>query len=281
MTAVHIRQLQLIANELRQDVIRVLGEAQSGHTGGSLGTADIFAALYFHPILRHRAKQPHWPARDRFVLSNGHICPILYASLARAGFFPPRHLHTLRRINSILQGHPNRLDTPGVEVSTGPLGEGLSAAVGMAIAAKIQGEKHHVFCMVGDGEMQEGMIWEALMLAGHRQLPNFTMIVDRNYLQIDGKTEEINRLDPLDKKLRAFNFHTVHLDGHSMSDVVSTLEMAKRYKKGPVAIIARTIMGKGVSFMQDDAYWHGSPPKKDQIEPALLELQRVHKQLSV
>lgn len=272
-------QLQLIANDLRKDVVTMLAESASGHTGGSLGTADIFAALYFYPIVRYRAKQIHWTDRDRFVLSNGHICPILYATLARAGFFSKKHLRHLRKIGSILQGHPNRLDTPGIETSTGPLGQGVSTAVGMAIAAKMDRLKHHVYAMVGDGEMQEGVVWEAFMLAATRKLNNFTVIVDRNKLQIDGKTEEINALDPLTDKMRSFGFSVFEIDGHSIPKVVEALEKARRAKGRPTAIIANTIMGKGVSFMENDAHWHGTAPNEQQLAGALRELDEKAEQL--
>jgi transketolase len=277
--ATSIISLKRIANDLRQEVIHMLLKAKSGHTGGSLGTADIFAALYFYPILKHRPKQPLWEGRDRFVLSNGHICPIQYAALARAGYFPKAWLQTLRQEGSMLQGHPNRIDTPGVEVSTGPLGQGISAAVGMALAGQLDKAKHHVFCMIGDGEMQEGMVWEALMLAGHKKLDNLTIIVDRNFLQIDGRTEEINGLDPLDDKLKAFRFNVVEIDGHDMQRVVEVLQNSKKRTGKPTFIIANTVMGKGVKFMEDDAYWHGNPPKPEQAEQALTELKAAKKNL--
>lgn len=272
------RDIALFANTLRQDVIRMLVQAKSGHTGGALGTADFFAAMYYAPILNYKPSRPKWIERDRFVLSNGHICPILYATLARVGVIPLEWLNRFRALNSPLQGHPNRLDTPGVEVSTGPLGQGIGAAVGMAMAARMDQSTRHVYCMVGDGEMQEGAVWEAIMLAGHQKLAGLTVFVDRNYLQIEGETEDIVGLDPLKNKFDAFNWDVMEVDGHSIPDILHASMWAKNNSR-PTAIILDTIMGKNVSFMENDAYWHGNPPNEEQAARALVELEKIRKEI--
>jgi transketolase len=258
---------------IRADLIKMLAGAGSGHTGGPMGTADMFTALYFGGLLKYDPKNPSWPERDYFVLSNGHICPILYVTLAHAGFFPVEELSTLRRLGTRLQGHPHRLDTPGVEVSAGSLGQGISVAVGMAMGLKSDGKPNQVVCMTGDGELEEGSCWEAFMAAARYALDNLTVIVDRNYLQIDGHTDlYVSSLDPLDEKFRAFNFDTYACDGNDMADFIDTFHKARAARGKPRVIIARTVMGKGVSFMEDDHAWHGKPPNAQEAELALQEL---------
>ncbi|MGB9773190.1 MAG: transketolase [Bacteroidota bacterium] len=270
-----ITQLREMAKEIRRDIIRMLVEAKSGHSGGPLGAADIFTVLYFGGVLRYRPDDPWWQDRDRLVLSAGHMCPVLYATLAEAGFFPKEELMTLRKLGSRLQGHPGRdKGLPGIETSSGSLGQGLSIAVGMALGGKYLSKANwRVYSFNGDGELQEGSIWEAIMAAGHYKLDNLTMIVDRNYCQIDGVTEQVMGIDPLDEKLRAFRWHVVNANGHDMESLLAAFAEARETKGKPTAIIARTIMGKGVSFMENDCSWHGKPPTKEQGERALAELQ--------
>lgn len=237
-----------------------------------MGTADMFAALYLGGLLKYDPKNPQWEERDRFVLSNGHICPILYVTLAHAGFFPKEELGTLRQLGSILQGHPHRWDTPGVEVSAGSLGQGISVAVGMALGLKHDGKASNLVCMMGDGELQEGSCWEAFMSAVKYKLDNLIVIIDRNFLQIDGHTEEVSNLEQLDKRFEAFNFRVLKCDGHNISQFIDTYNEALKTEGKPTVIIARTIMGKGVSFMEDDHAWHGKPPNKEEAIKALEEL---------
>ncbi|MCB9803036.1 transketolase [Candidatus Nomurabacteria bacterium] len=265
-------ELKKIANELRQDVIRSLKNAGSGHSGGSLGMADIFAVLYF-AILNHDPKKPNLKNRDRLILSNGHICPILYASLARAGYFPLAKLKTLRKLNSDLQGHPHNLSLAGVETSSGPLGQGISQAVGMALAAKLDHLKHHIFCVTSDGEHNEGQVWEAIMTANKYHLGNLINIIDYNGIQIDGYTKDIMPLGNLKTKYESFGWKVLETNGHDLKQIIKTLDKAKTYQKSPVAIIAHTILGKGVSFMENKYPWHGKAPNQEQASRALEELQ--------
>ncbi len=267
-----IKFLEEMANTLRQDVIKMLVEAGSGHSAGPLGMADIFATLYFH-ILNHDPKKPHWPERDKVVLSNGHICPILYATLARAGYFPLEELKTLRKINSRLQGHPHRAALPGVETTSGPLGSGLSQAIGMALAAKLDSKKYRIYCLMSDGEHQEGNTWEAVMFAGKNRISNLTAILDRNNIQIDGSTENIMPLEPLRAKYESFNWHVMEVDGHNIQDFTDAVAEARAIHERPTMIIAYTIPGRGVSFMEDDYRWHGKPPKPEEAKIALRELR--------
>ncbi len=269
-----LKFLEEMANVLRQDIIEMLLEAGSGHSAGPLGMADIFSALYFH-ILRHNPKTPDWPERDRVVLSNGHICPVLYASLARAGYFPVEELKTLRKLGSRLQGHPHRKALPGIETTSGPLGSGLSQSIGMALSAKLNKEKHYVFCLMSDGEYQEGNMWEAVMLAGKYRLNNLIGIIDRNNIQIDGFTEDVMALEPLRAKYESFNWHVLEVDGHNILQIASAVVEAKAIFEKPTAIIAHTIPGKGVSFMERDYLWHGIPPNKKQASEALKELRTL------
>lgn len=277
----HLSELALIATKLREDVVRMLLEAKSGHSAGSLGTADIFAALYFH-ILNIDPKNPKDPKRDRFILSNGHICPILYATLAHKGFFPIEELHTLRKINTRLQGHPHNLALPGVENSSGPLGQGLSLACGMALAAiapTAPFEGHRIYVMTSDGELQEGQTWEAAMFAPNKNLTNITWIIDRNNIQIDGYTEQIMPLENLRAKLEAFNWYVIEIDGHNIEEIINACNMAKAVSQRPTVIVAHTIPGKGVDFMENKFEWHGQPPNKEEAAEALKELRTLQGQI--
>lgn len=269
-----IAQLQQKAKELRRDVVQMVAGARSGHPGGALGAADLLTVLYYQ-YLRHRPDDPRWPERDRFVLSNGHICPILYAILADRGYFPKSELQRLRRLGSILQGHPSlSVGTPGVEHSGGSLGLGLSVSVGMALAAQLDKRDYRVYCMISDGECQEGQTWEAAMSAAHYRLDNLCVIIDRNGTQIDGRTEEIMSLEPLAEKWRAFGWHLIEIDGHNYEQIISAFErfLHHRGTQRPTAILARTVIGKGVSFMENDYHWHHGAPNQEQLEQALREL---------
>jgi len=254
-----IKFLEEMANTIRQDIILELTEAGSGHTAGPLGMADIFTALYFH-ILKHDPQNPDWPERDRLVLSNGHICPVRYAAMARAGYFPVEELKTLRKLGTRLQGHPHRTALPGVETSSGPLGSGLSQAVGMAIGFKMDKKPNQVYCLMSDGEQQCGQIWEAAMLAGKLKLDNLTGLIDRNNIQIDGMTEDVMPLEPLREKYESFNWHVLEINGHNFQEIVNAFETARGIYEKPVLIIAHTIPGKGIPEIEFDYRWHGVPP---------------------
>jgi transketolase len=270
-----LKKLEKIANEIRQDIIKALLAAGSGHSAGPLGMADVFTALYFH-VLNVNPKKPNWPDRDRFVLSNGHINPVWYAALAHRGFFSRKEfLTTLRKLNTRMLGHPHNLATPGVENSGGPLGQGLSQAIGMALAAKLDGKKYQVYCGLSDGEFDEGQIWEAVMFAGKHKLDNLTGIMDRNNIQIDGFTEDVMPLEPLKHKLEAFNWHVIEIDGNNIRQVVEACNQAYGIFERPVMIIAHTIPGKGVDFMEQDYEWHGKPPKSEEAKIALKELRTL------
>lgn len=266
--------LAKIANDIRQDIIKALVEAGSGHSAGPLGMADIFTALYFF-ILNHDPENPTWKDRDRVVLSNGHICPVWYVTLAHAGYFPKEELLTLRKINSRLQGHPHFGSLPGVENTGGPLGQGLSQAIGMAIAAQLDKQKHHVYCLMSDGEHDEGQVWEAALFAGKYKIHNLTAIMDRNNIQIDGMTENIMPLEPLKEKYESFGWHVIEVDGHNFEQIIDACNLAKAIYEKPVMIIAHTIPGKGVDFMEFDYHWHGKPPKPDEAKLALRELRSL------
>jgi transketolase len=267
----NIKELKTIANEIRMDIIKSLVSAGSGHSAGPLGMADVFTALYFS-IMDHKPKQPKWGGRDRFILSNGHICPLWYATLAKAGYFPQKELLTLRHLGTRLHGHPHNLSAPGVENSAGPLGQGISVAVGIALGAKMDKKDFTVYCGVSDGEMEEGQPWEAFMFAAKYKLDNLIAVIDRNYIQIDGDTRDIMPLDPFDKKMLAFNWHVIEIDGNNMKQIVHAFKKAKKLKGKPTMIIANTVPGKGVSFMEGKYQWHGKPPTKDQALIALAEL---------
>ncbi len=269
-----IQKLEETAYELRQEVIRMLLEAGSGHSAGALGTADIFSALYFE-ILNIDPKDPKKADRDRFILSCGHICPIFYATLAYRGFFPKEELKTLRKINTRLQGHPQNLILPGVENTSGPLGQGLSQAVGMALAAKLDAATYRIYCLGSDGELNEGQTWEAAMFAGAKNVNNLTWFIDRNNIQIDGLTENVMRLEPLREKLEAFNWYVIEIDGHNIDEIINACNMAKAISERPTVIIAHTIPGKGVDFMQYKFEWHGKVPNRDEAQNALQQLRTL------
>jgi len=266
-----LAQLQKKASLIRQDVIKMLVKAGSGHPAGSLGLADVFTALYFS-ILNYNSEKPDWPERDRLVLSCGHVCPVYYAALARAGFFPIKELLTLRQLGSRLQGHPHNLALPGVETSSGPLGQGISQAIGMALAGRLERARWRVVCLMSDGEQQEGQTWEALMLAANYKLNNLTALIDRNNIQIDGHTEEVMPLEPLKEKYLAFGWHVLEINGHKFEEIIEAFAQAKTIWEKPTIIIAHTIPGKGVSFMENLAEWHGKAPTSQEAEKALREL---------
>ncbi len=269
-----IQDLELQANGIREDIISMLLEAGSGHSAGPLGLADIYAALYFS-VLHHNPKKPDWPERDLFVTSNGHTAPVRYAAMARAGYFDRKELMTLRKFGSRLQGHPERTKLPGLETTSGPLGSGLSQAAGMALALRIDGNmKRHVFCVMGDGELDEGNVWEAAMFVGKEQLANLTVIVDRNNIQIDGPTEQVMPLENLGDKWKANNWEVLEIDGNNMQAVLDAFAAA-RISARPTAIIAYTIPGKGVDFMENDFHWHGKPPTRDEAKKAMHELRTL------
>jgi len=272
-----ITALKARANRLRQDVIEMTAEAGSGHPGGSLSSADIMSCLYFD-VLRHNPKDPKWPDRDRFVLSKGHACPVLYSALARAGYFPVEELKTLRKIGSRLQGHPDNRRTPGVEICSGSLGQGISAAVGMALAGKMDGKDFRVYAIIGDGEMEEGEVWEAAMSASHYKLDNLCVILDYNGLQIDGPIRKVMSPEPIKEKWLSFGWHAIEIDGHSISEILNAFKEARKVGGRPTIIIAHTIKGKGVSFMENVVAFHGKAPTKEEAEKALEELEEEVKQ---
>lgn len=266
-----IEDLKKIAKIVRKDIIEMVYKAQAGHPGGSLSATDIVTALYFR-IMRIDPENPDWPDRDRFILSKGHACPVWYAALAERGYFDKSHLGTLRQLNSILQGHADMIKTPGVDMTVGSLGQGFSAGLGMALSGKMRGKDYHVYVVVGDGESQEGSIWEAAMAAPKWKLDNLTVIVDKNRLQNDTFVEDVMPVDPLPDKWKAFNWNVMEIDGHDMAQVVDALETAKTIKGIPTVIIAQTVKGKGVSYMENVAAWHGMAPNEEQAAQALSEI---------
>ncbi len=276
LTEEKIKELKIKANDIRQSIIEMLTEAKSGHTAGPLGMTDIFTLFYFH-ILRHDPKNPSWEERDRLVLSNGHICPLLYATMAHAGYFPIEELKTLRKLGTRLQGHPHREYLPYVETSSGPLGLGLSQAIGMALADRMDGKDkdRFIYCFMSDGELDEGNSWEAIMLAGKNKLRNLIAIVDRNNIQIDGFTEDIMPLEPLADKWRAFNWHVIEVGGHDFKALNEAVEEAQAIYEKPTVIITHTIPGKGVREFERDYKWHGKPPSKEEAKMALDELRTL------
>lgn len=271
-------ELQKIANEVRKGILRSVHSAKAGHPGGSLSATEIFTYLYCEELHVDPAN-PHMEDRDRFVLSKGHTAPGLYAVLAYRGFFPSEDLTTLRKWGSYLQGHPDMKLVPGVDMSSGSLGQGVSNAVGMALGAKLMEKDFRVYTLLGDGEIQEGQVWEAAMLAGHRKLDNLVVIVDNNGLQIDGRVEEVCSPYPIDKKFEAFNFHVINVDGHNFDELRGAFQKAKEVKGQPTAIIAKTIKGKGISFMENEAAWHGVAPNDQEFEAAMKELERIGESL--
>ncbi len=268
------KMLELQANDIRQSIIDMLEDAGSGHTAGPLDMADIFTAFYFH-ILKHDPKKPDWDERDRLFLSNGHIVPVRYATMAHAGYFPIKELATLRKFGSRLQGHPEREKLPGLESTSGPLGSGLSQAAGYALAARMDGKKFRTYCFLSDGELDAGNSWEAAMFAGANNLSNLTAVIDRNNIQINGMTEDIIPLEPLADKWRAFNWHVLEIDGHNMEAIVDAVEQAKAIVEKPTVIIAHTIAGKGIKEIEYDYKWHGTPPNKEQEQKWLKELRTM------
>ncbi|MBQ2706347.1 MAG: transketolase [Agathobacter sp.] len=267
-------ELSKIANEVRKGIVKSTHSAKSGHPGGSLSAADIITYLYFEEM-NVDPKNPRWADRDRFVLSKGHVAPALYAALAEKGFFPKEDLLTLRHVGSYLQGHPDMKGIPGVDMSSGSLGQGVSVAAGMAVAAKLDNKDYRVYALTGDGEIEEGQIWEAAMFAGFRKLDNLVVIVDNNNLQIDGTIEEVCSPYPIDKKFEAFNFHTIVIDGNDFDQIRAALKEARETKGQPTAIIAQTVKGKGVSFMENQVGWHGVGPNDEQCKLALEELEKA------
>ena len=270
-----LKQLELKANVIREDIIRMLEEAKSGHSAGPLGLADIFTALYFD-VMKHEPKKPDWEERDMLLLSNGHCVPVRYATMAEAGYFPKSELKTLRKLGSRLQGHPERTRLPGMETTSGPLGCGLSQACGMALALRMNKDfRRQVYVVMGDGELDEGNVWEAAMLGGKYALNNITAIIDRNNIQIDGPTESVMPLDDLKAKWEAFGWHAIEIDGNDIEAVIDACAMAKAITEKPVVLIAYTVPGKGVDFMEYDFHWHGAPPNHEQAVKALHELRTL------
>ena len=267
-------ELQKIANEVRKDIVTAVHAAKAGHPGGSLSAADLFTYLYFEEM-NVDPKDPKKADRDRFVLSKGHTAPGLYSVLAERGYFPKEDLKTLRHLGSYLQGHPDMKHIPGVDMSSGSLGQGISAAVGMALSAKLSNEAYRVYTLLGDGEIQEGQVWEASMLAGSRKLDNLVVIVDNNNLQIDGTIEEVNSPYPIDKKFEAFNFHVITINGNDMDEIAAALKEARETKGMPTAIIAKTTKGKGVSFMENAVGWHGKAPNDEEYKIAMEDLEKA------
>ena len=271
-------ELQKKANDIRKGIVTAVHSAKSGHPGGSLSATDIFTYLYFEEMNIDPA-DPKKEDRDRFVLSKGHVAPGLYSTLANRGFFPVEDLTTLRHTGSYLQGHPDMKHIPGVDMSSGSLGQGLSCAVGMALGAKMQGKEYSTYCLCGDGEIQEGQIWEAAMFAGHRKLDNLVVIVDNNTLQIDGKISDVCSPYPIDKKFEAFNFHVINVDGNDFDSLRAAFAEARATKGMPTAIVAKTLKGKGVSYMEDNAGWHGKAPNDDEYAVAMEELTKEGERL--
>lgn len=267
-------ELEKMANEIRKDIATAVHSAKSGHPGGSLSSADIFTYLYFEEMNVDPAN-PKWEDRDRFVLSKGHVAPGLYSTLAEKGYFPKEDLKTLRHTGSYLQGHPDMKHIPGIDMSSGSLGQGVSVAVGMAAAGKYDKKDYRVYTLTGDGEIQEGQIWEAAMWAGHRKLDNLVVIVDNNNLQIDGSVEDVCSPYPIDKKFEAFNFHVINIDGNDFDQIRAAFKEARETKGMPTAIIAKTVKGKGVSFMENAAGWHGKAPNDEEYEIAMADLEKA------
>ena len=265
-----VERLEEQAVQLRRDIVEMIHAAKAGHPGGSLSAVDMITALYFH-VMRIDPQNPRWEDRDRFVLSKGHACPALYAALARRGFFDPKHLTTLRQYHSILQGHPDMNKTPGIDISSGSLGNGLAIGVGMAMAGRLHHQDYMTYVMLGDGEVQEGMVWEAAMAAHHHDLGNLVAIVDCNGVQINGWVNEIMTVEPLADKWRAFGWNVVEVNGHNMKDLLTVLHTAKTMRH-PTVILMRTVKGRGVSFMEDDCKWHGNSPSDEELVQAILEI---------
>ncbi|MEK6646576.1 MAG: transketolase [Candidatus Firestonebacteria bacterium] len=269
-----LKKLEQMAKKIRRDILAMLTEAGSGHPGGSLSSTEIMTVLYFFEM-NHKPENPQWQDRDRFILSKGHACPVLYAALAESGYFPVEELKTLRKLGSRLQGHPHRLKTPGIDMSSGSLGQGLSVANGLALASKLDQKSYRAYCLMGCGEVQEGSVWEAAMAAAHYKLDNICAIIDYNQLQIDGHVEKVKGIAPLADKWRAFNWNAIEVNGHSIPELIDAFKKARETKGKPSILIAHTIKGKGVSFMENKPEWHGVVPTKEQTELALKELEVV------
>ncbi len=269
----NISELKVMSRTVREDILTMVHKAGSGHPGGSLSATDLMVGLYFGGMLKVDSKNPDWDGRDRFILSKGHVAPVLYSVLARKGFFPVEELGTLRKLGSILQGHPHKKSTPGLDCSSGSLGQGLSIANGLAIGFKKQGKANRVYCLLGDGELQEGQIWEAVMTAAQNRLDNVCAIVDYNHVQLDGTTEQIKDLGDLAAKWHDFGWNVIQLNGHDMNQILKAYDMAAAYKGKPSVLIADTVKGKGVSFMEGDCNWHGNAPNAEQFEKALAEIR--------
>jgi len=267
-----VKEMKAVAKRLRRHIITMTGRAGSGHPGGSLSAVEIVTALYFK-VLRHKPQDPRWGDRDRFILSKGHAAPVLYATLAECGYFPVDELATLRQLDSRLQGHTDRVTTPGVEMSAGALGQGLSFAIGVALAGRLNSQDYRVYVLLGDGECDEGQIWEAAMAAAHYKLDNLVAIVDNNGQQIDGWNRDVMSLDPFNKKWQAFGWHVIEVDGHDLARLITAFDRAKLVKGKPTVIIAHTIKGKGVSFMENNPDFHGKVPNAEEVEIALKELE--------
>jgi len=270
----NLQEWRRLAVELRQTILRMIAKAGSGHPGGSLSMVELLIGLYWY-ALRHDPKRPEWPKRDLFLLSKGHGCPALYAVLAAHGYFPKEELMTLRRYPTRLQGHPERGSVPGIEITAGSLGQGLSMANGIALADRLDGLRRRIYCLMGDGEIQEGQVWEAAMTSVHHRLDAVCAIIDANQLQQNGPVQEIQNIEPLAEKWRAFGWHTIEIDGHDLAHIVRAYDEAKTVKGAPQAIVARTVKGKGVSFMELNPAWHGVAPKPDELEKALAELKHA------
>ncbi len=275
-----VDELKRIANRLRIDIVKMIGAAGSGHPGGSLSAVEVLVALYFGGVLRHDPENPQWPDRDRFILSKGHGCPVLYATYAAAGYLDPALLATLRKLGSPLQGHPDKRMLPILEASTGSLGQGVSIGIGMALAARMDKKDFHTFVMIGDGESQEGQVWEAAMFAGFHKLSNLTVIIDNNRQQLDDFTAKILDLSPLAEKWLSFGWNPVEIDGNDIQQVLPALAEARAATVKPTVIIANTVKGKGVSFMENNVKWHGVAPKPAEVEAAVRELEAAGKQLA-
>lgn len=269
-----VQELEKKANEIRKDIVKMLVEAGSGHTAGPLGLADIYTAFYFH-VLKQDPKKPMWDERDRLIVSNGHTCPVRYAAMAHAGYFPKKELMTLRKLGTRLQGHPERERLPAVETTSGPLGSGLGQAVGMAYAARMDAKKFRTYCIMSDAEHAEGVLWESAMFAGKHKLNNITGIIDRNNIQIEGFTEEVMPLESMREKWEAFNWHVLEVDGHNIEAIVDVIQEAKAIYEKPTVIIAHTIPGKGVPEIEFDYKWHGIPPKPEEAKKFLHELRTL------
>ncbi|RUM88029.1 MAG: transketolase [Thermovibrio sp.] len=266
--------LRALAREVRKDILKMTSEAQSGHPGGAMSATDIIVTLYYYKM-RHDPSNPKWEKRDRFVLSKGHVCPALYSVLARTGYFPLEKLHEFRKLNGDLQGHPDMKKTPGIEISTGSLGHGIGAALGMALGLKLDGSDSRVYCMIGDGEAQEGSVWEATMAASHYNLDNLTVILDNNNLKIDGPVDEVMSIYPALEKWKAFGWHVIEINGHDFSEIKRALDEAESVRFKPTMIVAKTVKGKGVSFMENRAEWHGKALPPELLKEALKELGEI------